>query len=200
MISNKQNERHYLAVKSLKRLYRGITSNHDGDFCCLNCLHPFRTDNRLKEHERLCESHEPCEPIMPSKGKNIIKYNSGEKSFPVANIIYFDLEALQIDNDSCSNNPRRSYTERKVIHEVCGYLLNLVRTYDKNILKSYRGKDCMEKFTEDLNTLAMKIINTPKKEMIPLTKIQKRLYETCKYCHICKKKFCNDENDKEKYR
>ena len=30
---------HYLAVKSLSRLLRGIISNHDGDFYCLNCFH-----------------------------------------------------------------------------------------------------------------------------------------------------------------
>ena len=31
---------------------------------------------------------------MPTKGKNIVKYNSGEKSLKVANVIYFDLETL----------------------------------------------------------------------------------------------------------
>ena len=35
-------------TKSLSRLFRRITSNHDGDFYCLNCLHLFRTDNALK--------------------------------------------------------------------------------------------------------------------------------------------------------
>ena len=35
-------------TKSLSRLFRGITSNHDGDFYYLNCLHSFRTDNALK--------------------------------------------------------------------------------------------------------------------------------------------------------
>ena len=30
---------HYLAVNNLSRLLRGITSNHDEDFYCLNCLH-----------------------------------------------------------------------------------------------------------------------------------------------------------------
>ena len=30
---------HYLAVKSLPALLRGITSNHDGDFFRLNCFH-----------------------------------------------------------------------------------------------------------------------------------------------------------------
>ena len=38
MISNGENW-HYLVVKSLSRLLRGITSNHDGDYYCLNCFH-----------------------------------------------------------------------------------------------------------------------------------------------------------------
>ena len=37
MISNGENW-HYLAVKSLSRLLRVITSNHDGDYYCLNCF------------------------------------------------------------------------------------------------------------------------------------------------------------------
>ena len=35
-------------LKNLSRLFRGITSNYDGDFYYLNCLHSFRTDNALK--------------------------------------------------------------------------------------------------------------------------------------------------------
>ena len=39
---------HYHAAKSLSRLLYRITSNHDGDFYCLGCLHSFRTDTALK--------------------------------------------------------------------------------------------------------------------------------------------------------
>ena len=28
---------HYLAIKKLSALFRGITSNHNGDFCSVNC-------------------------------------------------------------------------------------------------------------------------------------------------------------------
>ena len=41
---------HYLAVKSLSALLRGIISNHDGDFYCLNCFHSYHTNNALKKH------------------------------------------------------------------------------------------------------------------------------------------------------
>ena len=41
MIANRE-EWHYLAVKKLSALMKGITSKRCGDFYCLNCLHFFR--------------------------------------------------------------------------------------------------------------------------------------------------------------
>ena len=48
-------EWHYLAVKELSALLRGITSNDNGDFSCLNCLQSFRTKNKGKPHKK-CEN------------------------------------------------------------------------------------------------------------------------------------------------
>ena len=39
---------HYLAVKSLSALLRGITGNNNGDFYCLNCFCAYTTKNKLK--------------------------------------------------------------------------------------------------------------------------------------------------------
>ena len=58
MITDNNKNWHYLAVKSISRLFRGITSNNNGDFYCLNCLHSLRTDNALKKHERLRDNQE----------------------------------------------------------------------------------------------------------------------------------------------
>ena len=38
-----------LQKKNLSGLLRGITSNHNGDFYCLNCLHLYRTISKLKK-------------------------------------------------------------------------------------------------------------------------------------------------------
>ena len=51
MISNGENW-HYLVVKSLSRLLRGISSNHDGDYYCLNCFHAYRTENKLNARKK----------------------------------------------------------------------------------------------------------------------------------------------------
>ena len=43
---------HYLSVKSLSALFRGITSNHVGDFYCLNYFHSYSTENKLKNMKK----------------------------------------------------------------------------------------------------------------------------------------------------
>ena len=58
---------HYLAVKSLSALLRGITSNHDEDFYCLNCFHSYSTNNKLKNHEKVCNDHNYCYIEMPNE-------------------------------------------------------------------------------------------------------------------------------------
>ena len=100
-------------IGSRSRLFRGVTSNHDGDFYCLNCLHSFRTDNVLEKHERLCDDNDYCR----------LEVNHGEKSLRTPFVIYADLECLLIKQQSCQSNPNESYTERKAIHEPCGYSL-----------------------------------------------------------------------------
>ena len=44
---------HYLAVKSLPSLLRGIKSKHDGEFYCLNCLHSYSTRDRLQKNMKM---------------------------------------------------------------------------------------------------------------------------------------------------
>ena len=85
---------HYFAVKSLSVLLRGITSNHNGDFYCLNCFHSCRTEKKLKKHERVCNDHAYCYVEMLDEGNKIWKYNYGEKPLKAPFMIYVDLECL----------------------------------------------------------------------------------------------------------
>ena len=60
----------YLFVKNLSALFRGIISKHVGDFYCLNCLHSFRTKNKLKKHKNVYKHHEYCYIEVPKKDKS----------------------------------------------------------------------------------------------------------------------------------
>ena len=82
---------HYLAVKSLHALFRGIITYYMEDFCCLNCFYSVRTKNKLTKHKNVCKN--------------------GEKSMKVPLIIYADLESLLKKISTCHNN--------LVIHFLC---------------------------------------------------------------------------------
>ena len=43
---------HYLAVKSYLHY---CIEKRQSDFYCLNCLNSFRTENKLKSHEKVCK-------------------------------------------------------------------------------------------------------------------------------------------------
>ena len=43
---------HYLVVKNLSGLLRGITSNHNASFYCLNCFCSYSTKNKLEKHKK----------------------------------------------------------------------------------------------------------------------------------------------------
>ena len=113
-------------IRSLSRLLRGILSNHVGDYYHLNCFHSKSTDNALKKHERLCGNHDYCHIVMLEENKKILKHNHGEKSLKAPFAIYEDLECLLKKEQSCQNNPEKSYTDRKSKHEPSGYSLSLI--------------------------------------------------------------------------
>ena len=194
MIINNQNW-HYLVLKNLPGLLRGITSTHKEDFYCLNCFHSYRTENKPETHKKICENHDYCYIEMPTQNNNTIKYNHGEKSMKLPFIIYADLECLLEKMSTCINNPNESSTTEINKHTPSGYSIFTHCSFDesKNKLNYYRKDDCMNKFCKDLREHVTKIINYEKKKMIPLTTKEKIYHNKQKICYICKKEFNNND-------
>ena len=190
---------HYLAVKSVSGLLRGITSNHDRDFYCLNCFHSYMTMKKLKKHEKRCRNHDFCQMIMLKESNKILKYNPGEKSLKVPIIIYADLKWILQKIKACQINPTKSYTEKKAEHEPSGYSRVKCCSFDKPRTECsyYIDQDCIKIFCRDLKDSAMNIINHEKKDIIPLTNEEKESYENQQICYICEEEFCTNKNKKE---
>ena len=182
---------HYLVVKNLPGLLKGITSTHEKDLYCLNCCHSYRTKSKVESHKKICENHDYCHVERPTKNNNIIKYNHGEKSMKVPFIIYADLECLLEKMSTCINNPNESSTTKINKHIPSGYSIFTSCSFNesRNKLNYYRGKDCMKKFCKDLKEHAMRIINYEKKKIITLTKEEKINYNDQQISYICKKEF-----------
>ena len=67
-------------------------------------------------------------------------------------------------------------------------IINLITIEEKIVLKNYAKKNLKS---------SNEIINYEEKEMIPLTKEEKKSYQNQEACHICKEKFLVDKDDKD---
>ena len=173
------NKKSHLAVTNLSALLKGISSNHKEDFYCLNCFNSYASKNKLKEHDKICNNNDSCRIDMASWTEKTLKYNPEEKSLKAPFAIYIDLECIFKKVQSSQNNPEKSYTEKKAIHEPSGWSMFIRCSFDKkeNKLNYYRGKDCIEKLCKKIKESANEIINCEKKEIIPLTNKEIKSYE-----------------------
>ena len=182
---------HYLAVKSLSALFKGVTSKHKGDFYCLNCFQSYATERELKKQKKVSQNHDYCYVEMSEEDNKILKYNHGEKSMKA------DLESLFEKMSTCNNNPEKSSTTKLNKLTPSDYSLLTHCSFDatKNKLDYYRGKNCMKNFCLDLREHATKIINYGKKEIILLARKKKKMHNK-QVCYICKKRFSTDDSNK----
>ena len=116
----------FFAVNCLSSLLRGITSNHQEEFYCLNCLHSYRTEYRLSKHYSVCKNHDCCYVDMPNEDNKIFKYNHGKKSVNVAFVFYADEEPLLERIDTYHNNPEKLSTTKINIYLLVIHCLNNV--------------------------------------------------------------------------
>ena len=103
---------HYLAVANLSALLQGISSNHEGDFYCLNCFNSYTSKNKLKGHEEICNNHDSCRVEMPNWVEKILQYNPGEKSLKAPFAVYLDLESLLKEEQLAKTIPK-NLTQKK---------------------------------------------------------------------------------------
>ena len=187
MILNERKEgSHYLAVKKLFALHRGMTSKHDGDFYCLNYLHSFRTEIKLKFHEKVCKNKDFFGTVMSSENDNILEFNQYMKPGKMPNIIHADLDSLIKNIDGCANNPEKSSTKIGK-HITCGHSMSAIWTFNyiENKHTLYCREDCMKKFCEYLRDHVKNIIGIENEKILPLTKEELKSHQDVKVCYIC---------------
>ena len=74
-------------------------------FYCLDCLHPFRTGNKLKSYEKVYKNKDFYGIVVESERNNILELNQYVKSDKMPYTIYADIESLIQKTDGCENDP-----------------------------------------------------------------------------------------------
>ena len=85
----------------------------------MNCLHSFKTENKLKSHKKACKNKDFCGNVMPSEKDNMLEFNQYMKSDKLSCIIYANMESLINKIDGCTNNPKNSSATKIGEHTPC---------------------------------------------------------------------------------
>ena len=104
------------AVKKLYPLLGGISSKHDGDFYCVNCLDLFRAKTKVESHKKVYENKDFCDVVMPSEDTKILEF---------VNLIKHHLSYIQIEKiDGWKNNLGKSSTAKLGEDIQSGFLMS----------------------------------------------------------------------------
>ena len=192
MLITDRNNKHYVAIKSLRRLLSMQNSKHkESQHFCINCLQGFAEQKSRDEHLIYCRNNEAVRIEMPNKNP-IVKYSYGQYQFKVPFMMYADFESILEPIQGASNNPNISSTRGVNIHTPSGWCVYSKFSYGDiaNPLTEYSGSDCVEKFYEHIISEAKRLYNSfPEKPMSPPTKSQLKEYARATKCHICFKPF-----------
>ena len=110
-------------------LLRELTAEHYDDFHCLNCLHSFRTKNKLESHKKVFENKDFCKLIMPSEDIKILKLNQYQKSGNALFIIYTDRQWIIEKIDECKNIPESFSTLKVSEHILSAFSMSTISSF-----------------------------------------------------------------------
>ena len=185
---------HYLTVRSLSALLRGITPKHKGDSYCLNCFHSYPSKESLEKHMKVCEDKGYCYIGMPKKGETL-EYHPGVKSMKTPYIIVADidfyLEKWMLVLMIKVNHQQKRKISMKCVDIHCLLTVHLI----KKKMDYYRSKGFLKKFCQDLKKQARSIIDFEKKELQVLTIDEEFKHHMATECYICEKKFYKDKKN-----
>ena len=167
MLITDHNNKHYVAIKSLKRLLSMQNSKHkEAQHFCINFLQGFGEKRSRDEHLIYCRNNEAVR-IEMSKRKPIVWYSDGQYQLKVPFMMYADFESI-LPIQGASNNPDVSSTRGVNVHMPSEWCVYSHFSYGNvtNPLTQYRGPDCIRKFCTHIISEAKRLYTSlPEKPM-----------------------------------
>ena len=160
----------------------------------MNCFQGFTQESSRDQHQVYCKDNESVRVEMPKQGSTV-EFKDGQDRFKVPFIMYADFESILEPMGPVeleSPNPNQPYTNEVNQHMPSGWCVysKFAYGYVDNLLRLYRGKDCIETFCNYIKEEAHRLYHMfLEKPMDHLSKKQWKKYKRSTKCHICYKPF-----------
>ena len=152
-------EYHYVLITDLLRLVNLVkgTGALGTRQLCRNCFHICMNQETYQRHRASCLNHEPAVIIMPKPEKNKLKFTNVAARWFAPVVIYFDLESLLQPVIGCANKAQSTAVTE--IHRPSGFCLVGIEhgNPDPIFLQLERSEDCMVKFVDALQRIALQV-------------------------------------------
>lgn len=181
---------HFYYIKNLSRLaHYGVTAHKKSVVICHRCLCYFHSKEKLEAHLTDCVQFKPVSSIMPSGKKQYVKFSNFKNKLKLPFIIYADTECMLEPVATCSRTSNSNQVHLHTPFSIA-YYIHCSYNDEYSEFKLYRGRDCMEWFTDQLYSIA-DIVNgflAQNKQMI-LNPEEELAFRSAKICHICEEPF-----------
>ena len=183
-------EYHYVLIKDLLRLVCIVkgTVSLAGRILCRNCFHVCMSQETYQRHRASCLNHEPAVIKMPKPEKKKLEFKNFAARWFAPVVLYFDLESLIQPLYGCSN--KNQSTEVIEIHRPSGFCLVGIEhgNPDPIFLQLERSEDCMVKFVDALQRIAVQVNAKKQSHRYYKDYIPERP-QSAQFCWICEGQF-----------
>lgn len=199
-----EEKKHYIAINNLSGVLSKLNSKYKGvEHYCIDCLQGFLSKQARDGHFQCCKDNDTAKIEIPKEGSKI-KFHGGQYQFKVSFMLYADFESTVKPNEDKGardlarykdkmkqleqKEEEESFTEKINTHIPSGFCSYTKFAYGKveNLLKLYRGKDCIEVFAKHVVDEVKRLYSMfPQREIKILTKEEWSSFNNATKCHIC---------------
>ena len=192
---SKDEKKHYCLIKSMSRLLSSQTSTKEHKkFYCPRCLNSFGRQDLLDKHLELCQDNEAVRIKMPEEG-TFVEFKNYHKQMDMPFVIYADFESRMIPIHSTQQNPKQSYTEKKMLHVPVSFCYFVKCSFDDKFSKKVEytatseEEDVAQIFVKKLEEEVKSIYKEHPKKMMIFTEEDNDNYEKSDSCWLRGKAF-----------
>ena len=189
-LGDKTGKMHYAVIRSLLRLLSSSLSKHKSSaFICRRCLCNQYSQERLEEHTRFCERHDPIKTVMPKKD-SVQKFRAHRKTIRQPVVVYYDFESMHKETNETHGQTFLSDEHIPVAFGMV--IISDIPGYQPKPVK-YRGPDAQKVFVKELEKFRD---NFYKKFRVPRKMIfgeeEQIIHDSLDECYSCGEKFLDD--------